>query len=88
MDLADPTLAFLEKSSGMKVLDGLQPLHVLDSSYLGRIVAVELALQYDENRRLDHLGGAEIVLVGVRRDSKNPIHYYLDSLHIREQSFQ
>lgn len=76
-DVTGPTLEFLERSSDIKVSEDVQPLHSVDSDYLGRMAAIEFALQHDDNRRLDRLSEADIILVGVSRVSKSPNALFL-----------
>ena len=76
-DITGPTQEFLERSSNIKVSKEIQPLHSVDANYLGRMAAMEFALQHDDNRRLDRLDEADIILVGISRVSKSPNAVFL-----------
>lgn len=76
-DVTGPVVQFLEAASGLPAAFDPKPLHVVDASYLGRMSAIEFAMQHDDNRRLEHLERAQVVLVGVSRVSKSPTALYL-----------
>lgn len=76
-DVTGPAADFLEKAAGFKISDSPKPIHRVDHSYLGRMEALEFAVQHDDSRRLEHLDQADIVLVGISRVSKSPTSLFL-----------
>lgn len=71
-DVTGPTVQFLEAAGGVQAASRPKPVHTVDASYMGRMSALEFAMQHDDNRRLERLAEAEIVLVGISRVSKSP----------------
>ena len=76
-DVTTPAVEFLEKASRVNAKENVEALHTLNDAYMGRMAAIEFALQHDDNRRLDQLKEAEIVLVGISRVSKSPNALFL-----------
>ena len=76
-DMTTPTVQFLEKTTGIRASNKVQAIHSIDASYMGRMAAIEFTLQHDDNRRIDQLKYADIILVGVSRVSKSPNALFL-----------
>ncbi|MBI3317078.1 MAG: pyruvate, phosphate dikinase/phosphoenolpyruvate synthase regulator [Candidatus Omnitrophica bacterium] len=76
-DVTGPTAEFLETATGIRASLKPQPLHDVDIGYMGRMRAIEFAIQHDDSRRLDKLNEAEIILVGISRVSKSPTALFL-----------
>lgn len=77
-DVTGPTVQYLEKATAIQAAAEPEPLHsTSDTAYRGRIEALEFALQHDDNRRIDELEKADIILVGVSRVSKSPNALFL-----------
>lgn len=77
-DVTGPTVDYLEKTTGIRMAAVPAPLHsTSDIAYRGRVEALEFALQHDDNRRIDELGKADIILVGLSRVSKSPNALFL-----------
>ena len=77
-DVTGPTVEYLEKTTGVRAAPEPQPLHsTTDTGYRGRVEALEFALQHDDNRRIDELEKADIILVGISRVSKSPNALFL-----------
>ena len=76
-DVTTPAVEFLESAGGVKAEESVNALHALNEVYMGRMAAIEFALQHDDNRRLDQLKEAEIILVGISRVSKSPNALFL-----------
>ncbi|MDP3921234.1 MAG: pyruvate, phosphate dikinase/phosphoenolpyruvate synthase regulator [Candidatus Omnitrophota bacterium] len=76
-DVTGPTAEFLEKESKIKLSEETLPFHALDANYMGRMEALEFAMQHDDSRRLEQIREAEIVLVGISRVSKSPTALFL-----------
>lgn len=76
-DVTGPTVEYLEGATDLKASRTPQPLHIVDSAYLGRMGALEFAIQHDDSRRLDRLEDAEIIIVGISRVSKSPTALFL-----------
>ncbi len=51
--------------------------HVLDDEYYKRIEAIQFTMSHDDGKKLDEVGKADIVLLGVSRTSKTPTSIYL-----------
>ena len=51
--------------------------HVLDDEYYIRIEAIQFTMSHDDGKKLDEVGKADIVLLGVSRTSKTPTSIYL-----------
>lgn len=77
LDVTGCAVQFLETVTGTAASTVPRPLHAVDADYLGRMAAVEFTMQHDDNRRLDELHRAEIIIVGVSRVSKSPTAIYL-----------
>jgi regulator of PEP synthase PpsR (kinase-PPPase family) len=52
-------------------------LHRFDENYYRRTDALTFVVKHDDGLRLDDLGRADIVLVGISRTSKTPLSIYL-----------
>lgn len=77
-DVTGSTVEFLEKTTGTRAASDPHLLHsTSDAAYRGRVEALEFALQHDDNRRIDELEKADIILVGVSRVSKSPNALFL-----------
>ncbi len=77
-DVTGPTVEFFEKTTGIRAASDPRLLHsTSDAAYRGRVEALEFALQHDDNRRIDELEKADIILVGVSRVSKSPNALFL-----------
>ncbi|MCC5846533.1 MAG: kinase/pyrophosphorylase [Verrucomicrobia bacterium] len=79
-DLIGGLVGFLEKETKLKSANDLEKLHPVDAHYFERIRAMEFTAQHDDNRRLETIGEAEIVIVGLSRVSKSPTSTWLGSL--------
>ena len=76
-DVTGPTVEFLEAATSVQASKQVRPLHPLDANYMGRMSALEFAMQHDDNRRIEKLRDADIVLVGISRVSKSPTALFL-----------
>lgn len=77
-DATGPTVEFLEKTTGISAAKIPLPVHsTSDVGYRGRVEALEFALQHDDNRRIDELEKADIILAGISRVSKSPNALFL-----------
>ncbi len=76
-DITTPTVEFIENVTGIKALNEINLVHRVDESYVDRMSALEFAFQHDDNRRIDQLNQAEIIIVGISRVSKSPNSLYL-----------
>lgn len=82
-DLTGPTAAFIEKVTGVPEVADVDRIHRIDEGYLEKIQALEYTLQHDDSRRLETVGEADIVIIGLSRVSKTPTATYLGSLGYR-----
>ena len=51
--------------------------HVLDEDYYKRIEAIQFTMSHDDGKKVDDLGNADVILLGVSRTSKTPTSIYL-----------
>ena len=51
--------------------------HVLDDDYYKRIEAIQFTINHDDGNRINDIGKADIILLGVSRTSKTPTSIYL-----------
>jgi regulator of PEP synthase PpsR (kinase-PPPase family) len=77
IDLLGPLLGGFEQLFGRPPV--LKPgiLHEVNEEYFRRIEAIEFTVKHDDGLLPDHLGQADIILVGVSRSSKTPLSIYL-----------
>jgi regulator of PEP synthase PpsR (kinase-PPPase family) len=80
VDVTGGAITFLEEVSGSAADSDVRRLPHLDERYFQRMEALEFTLQHDDSRRLESIGAADIVLVGVSRVSKTPTATFLGSL--------
>lgn len=76
-DLTGCAVSFLADHTGWDPANDLDRIHANDGHYFDRIDAWEFTMQHDDSRRLDSIGEAEIILVGLSRVSKTPTAAYL-----------
>ena len=77
IDVLDGVISRLQGYFGQTIRGQPGRQHQLDDEYFHRIDAMQFALSHDDGQGFDHLGEAEIVLVGVSRTSKTPTSMYL-----------
>ena len=51
--------------------------HVLDEDYYKRIEAIQFTMSHDDGKKVDDIGNADVILLGVSRTSKTPTSIYL-----------
>jgi regulator of PEP synthase PpsR (kinase-PPPase family) len=71
---------FIAKHTGLEPFLDPKRLHIADEHYFRRIEAMEFTAQHDDNRRMDTLDEADIVIVGLSRVSKSPTSTWLGSM--------
>lgn len=81
--LLDGVIDFFSGSIGKRPVRDASRVHRCNEDYFRRIDAWEFTLQHDDNRRIETIGQADIVLVGVSRVGKTPLAAYLGSLGYR-----
>jgi len=79
-DLTGGLKDFLAAHSGCEPYNDPERLHPVDEQYFRRIQAMEFTAQHDDNRRLESIDEADIVIVGLSRVSKSPTSTWLGSL--------
>ncbi len=77
VDILGPVLTRLSDLLEISPLAKPGLFHQLDRDYFQRIEAVDFTIKHDDGRRLETIGNAEIVLLGVSRTSKTPVSIYL-----------
>ena len=75
----DPVMTALALTLGKSGTGRPGVQHVLDADYYGRMEAIEFSIDHDDGQRLEELGQADVVLVGVSRTSKTPTCTYLSN---------
>lgn len=78
-ELVRPVVDFVAGNTGHVPLEDGGLVHRLNDDYLARIDAWEFSLQHDDGRRLESIGQADIILLGVSRVGKTPLTAYLGS---------
>jgi len=76
-DLTGSLVQFIADHTDTPPVNELSRLHATGHGYFRRIRAMEFTAQHDDNRRLDSLEEADIVIVGLSRVSKSPTSYFL-----------
>lgn len=79
-DVTGGLTEFIAKHTGLKPFLDPNRLHIADEAYFRRIAAMEFTAQHDDNRRMDTLDEADIVIVGLSRVSKSPTSTWLGSM--------
>lgn len=79
-DVTGGLTEFVAKHTGLKPFLDPDRLHRADEQYFRRIAAMEFTAQHDDNRRMDSLDEADIVIVGLSRVSKSPTSTWLGSM--------
>ncbi len=79
-DLTGSLVQFIADHTHTAPLNELARLHHTGEGYFRRISAMEFTAQHDDNRRIDTIGEADIVLVGLSRVSKSPTSTWLGSM--------
>ncbi len=79
-DLTGSLVQFIADHTQVQPLRELSRLHQTNTGYFQRIEAMEFTAQHDDGRRLESLGEAEIVILGLSRVSKSPTSTFLGSL--------
>ena len=82
-DLTNSLVQFIMDHTGVLPVNDLSRLHRTDAGYLGRLEAMKFAAQHDDGQRLESLGEADIVIVGLSRLSKTPTAMYMGSLGVK-----
>lgn len=82
-DLTGSAVDFLSTHYGVAATEEIGLVHSRGTDYFDRIDAWEFSLQHDDSRRLETVGKAEFILVGISRVSKTPTSSYLGWLGYR-----
>jgi regulator of PEP synthase PpsR (kinase-PPPase family) len=82
-DLMESLVKFVSERTGYRPIRDATRTHRCDDRYYKRMDAWEFTLQHDDSRRLDTVGQADIILLGVSRVGKTPLAAYLGSLGYR-----
>jgi [pyruvate, water dikinase]-phosphate phosphotransferase / [pyruvate, water dikinase] kinase len=78
-DLLEPAVAAMTTVTGQAPERVVRPVGVSDD-YFVRVQAMEFAVANDDGNLSNHLGEADIVLIGVSRSGKTPLSMYLGYL--------
>jgi regulator of PEP synthase PpsR (kinase-PPPase family) len=79
-DLTGSLVQFIADHTHTAPVNDLARLHHTGEGYFRRIRAMEFTAQHDDNRRIDTIGEADIVLVGLSRVSKSPTSTWLGAM--------
>jgi len=77
IDLMGPLLHRLSDQLSAKSSEEPGIYRTLSDSYFRKIETMQFAFKHDDGKRLDNLGQAEIILLGVSRTFKTPLSIYL-----------
>jgi len=77
VDLLGPSVALLQRVTGLEPTGEAGGIRRTDEEYFQRIDAMEFAVIHDDGRNPEGLIDADVVLVGVSRTSKTPLSMYL-----------
>lgn len=78
-ELVQPVVSFVESQTAHRPIHDAKQAHRCNEDYFNRIDAWEFTLQHDDSRRLESVGDADVVLLGVSRVGKTPVAAYLGS---------
>jgi len=76
--LTDTVIRFVADASNCE--PEFEPANRLDEEYFRRLDTLEFTLQHDDSRRLETVGEADIILIGLSRVSKTPTSIMLGEL--------
>ncbi|TWU34186.1 putative pyruvate, phosphate dikinase regulatory protein [Novipirellula aureliae] len=76
--LTDTVIRFVADASNCE--PAFEPANRLDEEYFRRLDTLEFTLQHDDSRRLETVGEADIILIGLSRVSKTPTSIVLGEL--------
>jgi regulator of PEP synthase PpsR (kinase-PPPase family) len=71
VDLFDPLMAKIGQWLGKEPRN--RPGHAYDTKYFERLKAFDFYSNHDDGKRIDELGKADIVIIGLSRASKSPV---------------
>jgi [pyruvate, water dikinase]-phosphate phosphotransferase / [pyruvate, water dikinase] kinase len=77
IDLMGPLLDRMSEQFAVNPSEQPGLFRVLDESYFRRIETMQFAFNHDDGKRVEEIGRAEIVLLGVSRTFKTPLSIYL-----------
>lgn len=83
ISVLDPLILALGEYLGTSAAGQPGRQHAMDDAYFRRIEALNWSMAHDDGQGLEHIDGADIVLVGVSRTSKTPTSLYLGNQGIR-----
>ena len=83
LPVLDPVLIAMANYFGMPFSHAPGRQHALDADYFARIDAMDYALAKDDGHGVDHLAGADVIVLGVSRTSKTPTCIYLANRGIK-----
>ena len=78
-ELVQPLVDFVEMQTGHRSIRDAKQAHRCNADYFRRIDAWEFTLQHDDSRRLESVGEADLILLGVSRVGKTPLAAFLGS---------
>lgn len=76
-DLSGPLEEHLSLELDMQPLGQPGRFHQINRAYFDRVDAIEFTVSHDDGQRVEELGKAEIILLGVSRVGKTPLSMYL-----------
>jgi len=79
----NPILSLMTSFFGMPSSKDPGRQHVLDDEYFARMDAMHYALSFDDGNKMDKLGSADVIVLGVSRTSKTPTCIYLSHRGIK-----
>lgn len=82
-DLLGQIVNEVASATGHRPVRDASRVHRCDNDYFRRMDAWEFTLQHDDSRRLETIGDADIILLGISRVGKTPVSAYLGSIGYR-----
>lgn len=83
LSVLDPVLKAMANYFGVAFSHSPGRQHALDADYFARIDAMDYALAKDDGHGIEHLAGADVIILGVSRTSKTPTCIYLANRGIK-----
>jgi regulator of PEP synthase PpsR (kinase-PPPase family) len=83
LSVLDPVLQAMAFFFDKQIVANPGRQHALDETYFERIDAMDFALAQDDGNKLDNVGKADVLILGVSRTSKTPTCVYLAYRGIR-----
>lgn len=87
VNVMSPLFAAIEAKTGLKpeYITGLT--HTMDDQYFNRMKAIEYTIEHDNGQKLETVGEAALIILGLPRTSKTPLSMHLANLGIKVANY-